>query len=707
MHEIEFVALDCETTGLDFENDSIIELGAVKFSLAENSDSFDSLFCSPTRIPQFVERLTGIRNSDLAGAPQFGEKREEIQKFCEGAILIGHNLEFDLAFLAAAGVDFREFPSLDTFRLAGLLLPRGESLSLENLTTKFNICHEDAHRALADAEATRDLLRVFVSLAQNFSRENWQKIAELKSSEKNWTQNFASLVLESEVKLRSEVKGQKSEVAKSSKEAVEIREEVVEKLREKLANSATPVLLETSATAEEILAAAEKSEQPAVIFFGSNFTARRLSAEKSFAARTQIDSEKLKNFLAKNLSAAELPLAAKLMLHPEKNFHELNLTRTEGLLFDFAAAERISETSKEKVIVSDHATLPDFESAERLKIIADAVTLPENLARANSFVIDLPTLEELLPQHSEKIQIWWWLLGLLFREASPRFGRLDLADARGFSNFSRAIEAGKNFLEIARENLPPRVVFFLENFLAENLGFHRSLRSNAANEITLVVKPTEVSLPDFSNSILLDGAADADDGFAFARRILALPENSSAEKLQIAGKLPRLLVADDLPDPAAPQFFPAVEKFLLKNLSELKGVTAIVFPNRMEAGNFARRAIAECDFPVFFRRIPSAEKLASLEKAAVIFTIGSPFFPECQNFILVKLPFIVRDGADWNRETLPATVLRFKKMWANFASSENAEKFFALDPRLLGKDYGRNFLAAIPQKFESLSTSRK
>ncbi|MFH1545878.1 MAG: 3'-5' exonuclease [Patescibacteria group bacterium] len=706
MHEIEFVALDCETTGLDFENDSIIELGAVKFSLVENSDSFDSLFCSPTRIPQFVERLTGIRNSDLAGAPQFGEKREEIQKFCEGAILIGHNLGFDLAFLAAAGVDFRKFPSFDTFRIAGLLLPRGESLSLENLTTKFNIRHEDAHRALADAEATRDLLRVFVSLAQNFSRENWQKIAELKSSEKNWTQNFASLVLESEVKLRSEVKGQRLEVAKSSdeKEVVEIRDEVVEGLRSKFEKRKTPLLLETSATAEEILAAAEKSEQPAVIFFGSNFTARRLSAEKSFAARTQIDSEKLKNFLAKNLSAVELPLAAKLTLYPEKNFHELNLTRTEGLLFDFVAAERMPETSKEKVIVSDHAALPDFESAKRLKIIADAVTLPENLARANSFVIDLPTLEELLPQYSEKIQIWWGLLGLLFREASPRFGRLDLADARGFSNFSKAIEAGKNFLEIARENLPPRVAFFLENFLAENSGFHRSLRSNAANEITLVVEPTEVSLPDFSNSILLDAAADADDGFAFARRILALPENSSAEKLQIAGELPRFLVADDFPDPATPQFFPAVEKFLLKSLSELEGVTAIVFPNRMEAGNFARRAIAECDFPVFFRRIPSAEKLASLEKAAVIFTIGSPFFPACQNFILVKLPFIVRDGADWNRETLPATVLRFKKMWVNFASSKT---FIALDPRLLGKGYGRNFLAAIPQKFESFSASGK
>jgi len=700
MHEIEFVALDCETTGLDFENDNIIELGAVKFSLAENFDSFDSLFYSSTRIPRFVERLTGIQNSDLAGAPRFDEKREEIQKFCEGAILVGHNLGFDIAFLAAAGIDFRKFQSLDTFRLAGLLLPRGESLSLENLAAKFNIRHADAHRALADAVAARDLLRMLVSFAGNFSRENWQKIVELKSSEKGCTQNFAELVLEIS---KIEVPKFESKIAK----AFEIREKVVEQLREKFMNLQTPALLETSATAEEILAAAGKLKQPTAIFFDNNFTARRLSAEKFFAARTRVDPQKLKNFLTKNLSAVEFSLAAKLILHPEKNFHEFNFTRAEGLLFDFVAAEEIFDSPLKKVIVADHAALSDFKFSERLKIIADAISLPENLMRADSFAIDLSTLEELLPQYSEKIQIWWGLLGLLFREAAPQFGRLNLKDARGLQNFSKAIETGKNFLEIARKDFPPRVVFFLENFLAENSNFRRSLRSNATGEITLAIEPTAVSLPDFSNSVLLDAAADAGDNFAFVRRTLALPENSSIEKLQNVDELPRFLVADDLPDPATPQFFLSVEKFLLKNLSELDGLTAIVFPNRMEAGNFTERAMTELDFPVFFRRIPSAEKLASLEKAAMVFTTGSRFIPSVRNLILVKLPFIVRDGADWNRETLPATVLRFKKMWANFASFKGTEKFLALDPRLLGKGYGRNFLTAIPQKLESFSVNVK
>ncbi len=697
MHEIDFVALDCETTGLDSTKDNIIELGAVKFSLPENIDSFDSLFYSPTRIPQFVERLTGIKNSDLEGASKFEDKREEIEKFCEGTILVGHNIQFDLDFLTVAGVDLREQLRLDTFHLAGLVLPRGDSLSLENLSAKFNIVHEDAHRALADAEATRDLLRVFVSLAKNFSKEKWERVLDLKSTTKgNWVGKFTELVLGSET--------QGLELAEPQKEVLERREKVVKNLSDKFAQIGTPSLLEASASAAEVFTAAESLEKPVAVFFGSNFEARRVSDEAVFSSQVQVDPEKLEGFLAKNLSASELPLAAKLILHEGINLHELNLTRAENLLFDFVAAEDFSENKEAQVLVSDHASLPEFQNSERLKVIADSITLSENLVRAKSFIIDLKTLEELVPQHAEKIQIWWGLLGLLFREAAPSFGRLNLAEATGLANFLQAIEVGKNFLEVARADLPPRVVTALENLLESASTFKYSLRSSAMNEITLVIEPVAVLLPESSNTIFLDAAADAGDNFAFAKRLLQLPENASISKIENIGDLPHLSVADDLPNPATPQFFLAVEKYLLKTLPELEGITVVVFPNRMEAGKFAERAIAELDVPVFFRRIPAPQKLAELKKAVVVFTNGSKIlFPEICNFVSVKLPFIVSDGADWGLETLPATVLRFKKMWENFASLDSAQKFIALDPRLLGKAYGKNFFSAISQKAESFS----
>jgi DNA polymerase III epsilon subunit family exonuclease len=695
MREIEFVALDCETTGLDSERDNIIELGAVKFSINENLDSFDSLFHSPTRIPQFVERLTGIQNADLEGAPKFEEKREEFQKFCGEKILVGHNLKFDLDFLAASDLDLSSNSVFDTFRIAGLILPRGESLALENLSQKFGITHDDAHRALADAEATRDLLQVFVQIAKSFSQEKWKNILSLNGE--GWVKNFAELVQNPEFKSKQyEAEGS---------QATEVRQEVVERLVTKFQDGEG--LLEITASSADIFAASKKLEKPTAIFFANSFEVREFGSAGIFAPKNYVDPTKLDNFLSRELSETELIFAAKLILHEGSTFHDINLTRAECLLFDFIAAE---EQTKElpEFFVSDHASLPVLANAPHLKIVADAISLPENIARANSLILDFPTLEELAQPNLEKLQIWWGVLGLLIREAAPRFGKVNLSEVTSLSHFAKAIEIGKSFLEVVEETLPPKVTMALRKFLTLDPEFRSVIRSNAMGEITLVIEPLKIVLPENSNSIFLDAAAEAGDDFRFAKKTLQLPEGCATEKFEASGELPRFLVADDTPEPASPQFFPAVEKFLLKELPQLGGITAVVFPNRMDAGNFAERAMAEFSFPTFFRKLPTAEKLAELEKAVVILTTGSKVFPSrLNNFVSVKLPFIVRDDADWQTETLPATVLRFKKMWANFADSDVAEKFLALDPRLLHKAYGQDFLAAIPQEFESISISKQ
>ncbi len=693
MRGIEFVALDCETTGIDSRRDNIIELGAVKFSLAQNLASFDSLFYSPTRIPQFVEQLTGIQNSDLADAPKFPDKKNEIENFLTDSILVGHNLPFDLDFLTTAGLDFSGRTTLDTFLLAGLILPRGESLGLESLAQKFQIFHEDAHRALADAEATRELLRVLTALARNFSAEKWERIRNLNSA-KGWPQIFAELVLSSAIPPRE---FENAPVADSA-----VRDSVVEKLFTELSGDAK--LIEVSAQPNEILAAAEKLNQPSVIFFASNFTARELPAAQFFAPQNYVDAQKLEKFLSKKLTPTELTLAAKLILHSDKNRHELNLTRAENLLFDFVAAEEISASSNSKVLVSDHAAF-EFAAAARRRIIADAATFSESRAQAVSLDLDLSNLELLAPAAFDKIQIWWGLLGLLFREAAPQFGRLDFTAASGLANFSKVVEAGQNLLAEISGELPPSVVRALQNFLDPNSNCAKSLRSNVLGEITISIEPRAFLPLDFSKDFLIDSAMDAADDFTFARRQFALPADFPATKTPTENA-PRFFVAENAPDPAAPQFFPVVTKFLLTQLPDFSGLTALVFPNRAEAGKFAERATAELTLPIFFRKIPSAENLRALGRAVVILTPGSRLSAaDFANYFVIKLPFFVCAGDDWLTQTLPATVLRFKKMWADFARLDSAVNFFALDSRLLGKNYGQNFLDAIPQKFEGVKIS--
>ncbi|MBN1949468.1 MAG: hypothetical protein JW784_06965, partial [Candidatus Cloacimonetes bacterium] len=62
----DFVTLDIETTGLDFQEDEIIELGAVKYLSGEEKDRF-SIFIKPQKkIPLFIKQLTHISDEQLA-----------------------------------------------------------------------------------------------------------------------------------------------------------------------------------------------------------------------------------------------------------------------------------------------------------------------------------------------------------------------------------------------------------------------------------------------------------------------------------------------------------------------------------------------------------------------------------------------------------------------------------------------------------------
>ena len=78
-----FVALDLETTGLDANRDSIIEIGAVKFQDDEVIDTFQT-FVNPGRnIPEFIQRLTGISPNQVKRAPTFNSVMDDLESFLD------------------------------------------------------------------------------------------------------------------------------------------------------------------------------------------------------------------------------------------------------------------------------------------------------------------------------------------------------------------------------------------------------------------------------------------------------------------------------------------------------------------------------------------------------------------------------------------------------------------------------------------------
>ena len=167
-----YICVDVETTGLNPKEEKLIEIGAVKVINGQVAERFQS-FVNPGRpLSSRIVALTGITDEMLKDAPKPAEILPKFQEFCGQLPILGHNLQFDYAFLKKAMVneklDFNK-EGLDTLRIARKYLPELQSRSLVFLCEHFEIKHT-AHRALGDAEATSilygELCRLFYDKAQ-------------------------------------------------------------------------------------------------------------------------------------------------------------------------------------------------------------------------------------------------------------------------------------------------------------------------------------------------------------------------------------------------------------------------------------------------------------------------------------------------------------------------------------------------------------
>lgn len=155
-----FVSLDIETTGTDPDRDAIIEIGAVKFRGEEVLDEFSVLVHPGRPIPHEITVLTGIRDEDVADAPRLTAVLPRLAAFVGDRTVIGHSVDFDLAFLHRRDV-LRQNRHLDTFNLASLLAPDARRYSLGELARLLGFPPPVSHRALDDA---RTVHRLFLTL---------------------------------------------------------------------------------------------------------------------------------------------------------------------------------------------------------------------------------------------------------------------------------------------------------------------------------------------------------------------------------------------------------------------------------------------------------------------------------------------------------------------------------------------------------------
>jgi len=170
LSEVTFAVVDLETTGAAPSVAAVTEVGAVKLRGGECLGTFQTLVNPGVAIPPEIVYMTGITNVMVGPAPPIGPVLSSLTEFIGDAVIVGHNVRFDISFLDAEltrrGQSRLTNPVVDTCALARRLV-RGEvpDCRLSTLARHFRLDHTPNHRALADALATGDLLHVLLERA--------------------------------------------------------------------------------------------------------------------------------------------------------------------------------------------------------------------------------------------------------------------------------------------------------------------------------------------------------------------------------------------------------------------------------------------------------------------------------------------------------------------------------------------------------------
>jgi DNA polymerase III epsilon subunit family exonuclease len=199
LEEAELVVFDLETTGLSAGRDRVCEIGAVRVRALELVDTFETLVDTGTTLPRAIAALTGIRQSDLRGAPKPELALRRFLAFAGDAPLVAHNARFDLGFLdrEVERLTGRRVasPVLDTVWLARRLLQRrSERFSLAWLAHFFGTATVPCHRALPDALATAEILVRLLGLAQERGARTLGDVVELSAPRARRLHSKRSLV---------------------------------------------------------------------------------------------------------------------------------------------------------------------------------------------------------------------------------------------------------------------------------------------------------------------------------------------------------------------------------------------------------------------------------------------------------------------------------------------------------------------------------
>jgi len=173
LFDVPFAVVDVETTGGSPATAALTEVAAARYRGGECLGTFQTLVDPGHSVPPLISVLTGITDDLLVGAPPVEGILPAFLEFVGDAVLVGHNVSFDLSFLDAALAEAGRAPlgntTVDTLALARRLVrPEVPNCRLRTLATCLGLEHLPSHRALDDVRATADLLHRLIERATGF-----------------------------------------------------------------------------------------------------------------------------------------------------------------------------------------------------------------------------------------------------------------------------------------------------------------------------------------------------------------------------------------------------------------------------------------------------------------------------------------------------------------------------------------------------------
>lgn len=466
--------MDIETTGFDPLKDEILEVGFAFFTSSPTgitiTEEWSQVFKPTKEVAPKILGLTGINLDELENAPKFSEYQNFIQEKIGSAIIVGHNVIFDIRFLQSFGIKFSG-QIIDTLDLVQWLLPAHHSYNLENLMHYFKVPHKEAHRALADAKAAILMLEKLLGIYQNFSKEFKQKIRKIiKPFSFAWEEILEINFLEGKNHSRPVL------ILKDTKSGLVEKNQVITLEPKTVYNF--PLGIDYLATAIEALKA---SKNKYLLVLPRKQQVMHLWKKDSirpvFLKENLFDEKKFEIFASRqSLTLEEVKFALKIMVWQETNWqHEtlldLNLSFFGGQFRQEITGRELKEDKESKILACDMETfcslaeikshknrfavifgLPDFEIALSNNIsqkvswgyinyILKSFYNPENNTGNEK-------LKEAVSDILDQTDLFFGLVGALLSTNPPSFQYYKInEESLNSANFQKIKTAAENYFK--------------------------------------------------------------------------------------------------------------------------------------------------------------------------------------------------------------------------------------------------------------------